>query len=654
MDHWRAPRGMNHRFPWLGGAAVARWPAIAALSLAACGGGGSSGGGTVVSAAPTVSLTANPTSLTGSGTAALAWTSANASSCTASDGWSGAQATAGNFTSATISNTTTFTLSCSGAGGSAAASATVTVSPVGNAMVSGQITFDKVPFSAVAANGLDFTRCAAPLSCLSPARGVVVEAIAAAGGATLANSVTDANGQYSLSVPANTGLFVRARAQMLRSGTPSWNFTVRDNTGSDALYVLDGSSFNSSTVATVRNLNAPSGWGGVSYTGTRAAAPFAILDTVYQAYSLVLSANAAAVFPTLQLEWSTRNVPTGNGSSTELAAGQIGTTFFTGAVAPNPARIYVLGQADTDTDEYDNSVIAHEWGHYYQNAFSRDDSIGGNHRISDKLDARLAFSEGWGNAFSGMVRGDPIYRDSFGTMQHQDFSINVETVNSGSLGWYSEDSVQNIIWDVFDSAADAGDNVALGFAPIHAAMTGGVRNNSGLTTIYPLMRALISANSAQATALGALLSAQNIVVPTDDFGSGESNSGGLASNLPVYAVLNSGSALGNICSTTVAGSINHLGNRRLLRFDVTGAGTHTATIVATGPTTPTASDPDLVLYAAGVERARAELTTAGTETLTASSLSAGTYVVELYEYSNVAPNATARGTTCFNVQLTLN
>ena len=61
----------------------------------------------------------------------------------------------------------------------------------------------------------------------------------------------------------------------------------------------------------------------------------------------------------------------------------------------------------------------------------------------------------------------------------------------------------------------------------------------------------------------------------------------------------------------------------------------------------------MVLYAAGVQRARAESTTAGSETLTATSLPTGTYVLELYEYSNVA-GGTARGDTCFTVQLTLN
>jgi hypothetical protein len=620
--------------------------AAALLLFSACGGGSSASGGNAA-AAPTVSLSANPATLNGSGVVTLNWTSSNSTSCTASGGWSGSQGTSGSASSGTLTANTNFTLSCTGAGGSANSSTTVTVTTPTGVTVSGQITFDKVPFTALAAGGLDFAAAAA-----APARGVTVEAIGSASGAVLATTSSDASGQYTLNVAANTSLFVRARAQMLRAGAPAWNFSVRDNTAGDALYVLDGAVFNTGSAATTRNLNAPSGWGGTSYTGTRAAAPFAILDAVYQAYTLVLTANASTVFPTLQLEWSTRNVPAGDGSATALASGQIATTFFTTATNPNPARIYVLGSADSDTDEFDAAVIAHEWGHYYQDSFSRDDSLGGSHSINDKLDPRVAFSEGWGNAFSGMARNDPVYRDSFGAGQHQDFSINVANASSGGThGWFSEASVQNILWDVFAAnPVDVG-SVNLGFAPIHAAMIGPVRSNTAFTTLFPLLVALRNANPAQAAAIGQLATSQNITVPVDDYGSTETNSGGDPRNLPPFKVLVPGVSQ-NVCSTTASGggTFNRLGNRKFLRFDVTG--TRTATVVASNG--PTGSDPDLVLYAAGIQRARAETPASGSETLVASSLTAGNYVMEVYEYSNISRGGTPRGDTCFDVTLTLN
>ena len=92
-------------------------------------------------------------------------------------------------------------------------------------------------------------------------------------------------------------MFIRAKAQMLKTGAaPTWDFSVRNNTNSDALYALDGSAFNSGSANSTRNLRATTGWGGTSYTGTRAAAPFAILDTVYRAKELILTAAPTATF----------------------------------------------------------------------------------------------------------------------------------------------------------------------------------------------------------------------------------------------------------------------------------------------------------------------------------------------------------------------
>jgi hypothetical protein len=75
---------------------------------------------------PTVSLSASPTSVAAGGSSTLTWSSTNATSCTASGGWSGDKATSGSQ-SVSPAATTTYTLGCTGPGGSAQASATVTV-----------------------------------------------------------------------------------------------------------------------------------------------------------------------------------------------------------------------------------------------------------------------------------------------------------------------------------------------------------------------------------------------------------------------------------------------------------------------------------------------------------------------------------------------
>ena len=78
---------------------------------------------------PTLSFTATPGSITSGQSSTLSWSSTNATSCTASGGWTGAKSVSGSQV-VSPSATTTYTLSCSGAGGSVTQSATVTVAEV--------------------------------------------------------------------------------------------------------------------------------------------------------------------------------------------------------------------------------------------------------------------------------------------------------------------------------------------------------------------------------------------------------------------------------------------------------------------------------------------------------------------------------------------
>jgi len=78
-------------------------------------------------AAPTVSLQADASTVDSGGSVHLIWSSQGATSCTASGGWSGTQATSGTAATPAIFSSTTFTLTCTGAGGSANASVTVSV-----------------------------------------------------------------------------------------------------------------------------------------------------------------------------------------------------------------------------------------------------------------------------------------------------------------------------------------------------------------------------------------------------------------------------------------------------------------------------------------------------------------------------------------------
>ena len=90
--------------------------------------------------APTVTISANPTSVASGSSSMLTWSSTNATSCTASGGWSGAKATSGTQTTGALTTSTTYTLSCTGSGGTLAQSATVTVLPAPTVTISANPT----------------------------------------------------------------------------------------------------------------------------------------------------------------------------------------------------------------------------------------------------------------------------------------------------------------------------------------------------------------------------------------------------------------------------------------------------------------------------------------------------------------------------------
>ncbi len=533
--------------------------------------------------------------------------------------------------------------------------------------VSGKITFDRLVFSSTPGAGLNANN---PVE--SPAREVIVQAMS--GSSVLASTTTDANGDYSLTVSANTNMFIRARAQMQKTGAaPTWTFTVRDNTSSDAIYALDGSTFNSGTAALTKNLRAASGWGGTSYTGTRAAAPFAILDTVYRTKELIRGASPNVQFPELNLYWSptNRNVVDGQGNPIICPdTGAIGTSFYFSDPSgrqtdqcQNPAvlptGIYVLGAFDggrNDTDEFDQHVIAHEFGHYFEDRFSRSDSIGGEHSTGNLLDLRVAFGEGWGNAFGAMALNDPVYRDSSDGISH-DFSFNLETgENTGNaIGWYSEASVGKFLWDVFDTPPDSGDNLALGFTPIFNVMVGPQVTTDALTSIFSFARALRAQNAGSGAAISTLMGREDIN-GTDDFGTNETNDGGVFGTLPVYKQISLG-APGQVyvCSVATAGDDgNKLGNRQFLVFrnDVSRAVQIRASGVTNNPSQDAATDPDIYVHRRG------EIVASGTtgsddpavsrvETVNTPTLAVGDYIIEVLDF-----DATGSRPKCMTVSIT--
>jgi hypothetical protein len=359
--------------------------------------------------------------------------------------------------------------------------------------------------------------------------------------------------------------------------------------------------------------------------GTRSAAPFAILDTLYAAVSTVLTASPTANFPLLTIDWATDNVG--------------GETYYNDNSGGDNRVIVISGQVNVDTDEYDQHVVAHEFGHYLEDRFARSDSIGGPHTFADRLHPSVAFGEGFGTAFAAMVLNDSRYRDTTGTGQAQGLSVNIETNSVTNPGWFSEASAYAILWDLFDSAADGADNLALGFAPIWQVMTGAQRTNDALTSIFSFVTYLKQQNGGSVAGIDALVSSHSIVANTIDiFGATETNMPLSPPTIPpttdifpLFTPITINGPSQTVRSIGIYGLYNKLSVSRFLRFDVPTTQNVRIRVVAGASSGALPRDVDAFLMRRGVgvvlsqEPADEDFT---------RTLAAGSYVLMVYDYDN--------------------
>ncbi|HQX79236.1 MAG TPA: hypothetical protein PLC64_10995 [Steroidobacteraceae bacterium] len=605
--------------------------AACALILAGCGGGGSGG---TPAPPPSVTLTAAVGSVTSGAATTLTWSSTHATSCTASGAWSGTRATAGSESTGALTSAATFTLTCTGSGGSGTASATVGITTAGPVSVQGVITYARVPY--LTGNGLDYVN-----SRQEPARGITVEVVNAATQVVLATTTTDATGAWSVSVTGSTNLFVRSKAEMVRAAPaplPHWRVRVGDPQAALLTYAHDGPVFGSGA-GTVHDVAIPSGWD-VSRVpvGTRASAPFAILDSLWRAMQLVLSVAPDTDFPALDVDWSTAN-PGGD-------------TFYSGGGQP---KIVLCGEANVDTDEFDPSTIIHEFGHYIEDKFSRSDSIGGPHGFDDLLDPRVAFGEGFGYAFAAMALNDPVMRDAFGNQQGQTARFSVDASNAQRRGWFNESSAQELLWDFFDPAGEANDNVALGFAPLWAVLTAEQRTTAAFTTLFSFVTKLKERAPGMQPAIDARVAAEQITAAGMDIhGTNEThvppNTAQVSDVLPVYTPIAIGGGPVTLRTTDAfdpGANGNALSVSRFLRFAVPGMQNVRITAAAALPN----HDVDIYVVRNGVIAAQG--TTPTDEDFTAA-LPAGDYVIDVHDCGLAGCGNVATGASDITVTIAPN
>jgi hypothetical protein len=498
----------------------------------------------------------------------------------------------------------------------------------------------------------------------------------------LDTSTTGDDGSYRFSsVPPNTDVRVRIRAELVQSGAQSWQVYVRDNTSHTngvprinerPIYEVQWALINTgSSSISGADFVARTGWdlGAGAYTGTRAAAPLAIADMILDGVHLVAGADANVDMGRIDAYWSINNswALDPNTDQRDYDSGRIGTTHYTSFPddGPRSPGLFLLGDAvgrfletvQVDTDEFDRGVVMHEWGHFFEDELSRSDSIGGRHVIPGTVEPRVAFGEGWGYGIGAIATDDPISCDT-GVPDSTGGGLDLENnIGYGDLGFFNEMSVGMILYDLYDTNVDGVDARSIGFGPIYDTMTmnGGQKDTEAFTTIFSFateLKSLLSAPADRAF-VDDLLNRENIdTAGLNIWGDGQTSQPGGADFLPVYEDLPLDGTPLNLCTNSdydPDGDGNKPGEWRYLRFTTSASGRWRAVATANPAPPPTQSggedrsDPDMWLYRNGnllniCPGATCQDTGSGvtgqadTETMDTATLTADTYTMAFNDW----------------------
>ncbi|MEJ2258363.1 MAG: hypothetical protein P8X98_15495 [Woeseiaceae bacterium] len=499
--------------------------------------------------------------------------------------------------------------------------------------VTGRLSYER-PTAKSRCRGYDFNDLT-----LHPVRRATVLLLDASGN-ELGRTVTDDDGNYTFdSVTANMDVRIRVRAELLQtSGRQQWRVYVRDNTTETGaklenrpVYAVQWDLFNTgSTDSDDNDFTAKTGWGGSSYTGNRAAAPLAILDSVLNGVILVTSVDPDVDLGRLDVFWSVNNSQV-DFENPDPDNGELVTAYYLSNpdfdANRNPS-LFLRGDAigrfpesQINTDEFDAYVILHEWGHFFEDQLSRSDSIGGTHWIPGTVEARVAFGEGWGNAIGAIAQGDPVGCDT-GSPATSGNDLNMETYNlyTQEQGFFNEMSVATFLYDLWDTADDGVDTGSVGFQPIYETMTGFQRDTSAFTTLFSFATGLRRiVDPADIGLIDGLLEQENVDTTSLDiwaFGQATQptqwrNGNAVRDLLPLYTDLTPGGATRNLCvnnDQVIDQHGNKPGEWRYLRLILDSPQELTLSIRANPappPTTDTTpgvrdrADPDVFLYQDG-------------------------------------------------------
>lgn len=298
-----------------------------------------------------------------------------------------------------------------------------------------------------------------------PARFIDVQ-LRVVGGAAITTARTSATGDYTLTGAAPVGSNLEIVAYAQTGLDPQRDITAHeadppatDSHLSSTVFRHASAPFANSP-AVVADLTVPYGGG----TMQRPSIGFAALDVCITCWDELLLAGASNL-PDLHIY--TR---LGNNLS-------LGSSFY----RSETRSLALLGGASgaldtTDTDYFDDPVVAHEFQHYMERELGYTMSRGGQHGPAEDLELPLAFSEGMASAMGCLAIGSRDYIDSVGTGGALAGGWDNENITGNQLGVGGELVTTELIWDLVDGGlgpADAdGDGLSVPLTRVYVALLG--------------------------------------------------------------------------------------------------------------------------------------------------------------------------------------
>lgn len=213
---------------------------------------------------------------------------------------------------------------------------------------------------------------------------------------------TDADGNISIAIPKAAGtysLIVNSRANNAKL-----HISVLNDINANIYYSLMQVFSISATDTSPKSVTGLVAKARASEDPEIKGAAFNIMKDIYRANEYIRSSLGDTTWaaPKVSVYWKAGFNPN---SYRDAAYADQGLSYY----STGNRKLYILGGINgqvkgVDTDHFDDSVVIHEYGHFLEDVYAKQDSPGGSHSGNSIIDPRLAWSEGWANFLQSAVQ----------------------------------------------------------------------------------------------------------------------------------------------------------------------------------------------------------------------------------------------------------